>query len=44
MLLQAPLDLVDFEARVYHSGAGRWMHFGCEDGEPYYEEIEDEDG
>jgi hypothetical protein len=42
LLLQTPDDLADFEATVYHPGAGIWMHFGCKDGEPTYEESEDE--
>ena len=44
LLLQAPDDLADFEATVYHPGAVVWMHFGCEDGEPSYSESEDEGG
>jgi len=44
LLLQSPDDLADFEATVYHPGAGVWMHFGCEDGEPSYSESEDEGG
>jgi hypothetical protein len=42
LLLQVPDDVADFEATVYHPGAGVWMHFGCKDGEPTYEESEDE--
>jgi hypothetical protein len=42
LLLKAPDDLADFEATVYHPGAGVWMHFGCKDGEPTFEESEDE--
>ena len=44
LLLESADDLVDFEATVYHPGAGIWMHFGCRDGEPCYEESNDEDG
>ncbi len=44
LLLQSPNDLLDFEATVYHPGAGVWMRFGCEDGEPSYSESEDEGG
>ena len=44
LLLQAPDDLEDFEATVYHPGAGIWMHFGCKDGEPSYSESEDKGG
>jgi hypothetical protein len=39
-----PASHGDFEARVYHPGAGVWMHFGCQDGEPSFEESADEDG
>jgi hypothetical protein len=42
LLLKAPNDVLDFKATVYHSGAGIWMHFGCEDGEPSYRESEEE--
>src|SRR5262245_6601267 len=28
LLLQAPDDVADFQATVYHPGAGVWMHFG----------------
>jgi len=42
LLLQSPDDVADFEARVYHPGAGVWMRFCCKDGEPCYEESEDE--
>jgi hypothetical protein len=44
LLLQTPDDVADFEAIVYHPGAGIWMHFGCEDGEPSYRESEGEGG
>ena|SRR5215469_3986041 len=44
LLLQSPDDVADFAATVYHPGAGVWMHFGCEDGEPCYRESEDEVG
>lgn len=44
VLLQLPDDLIDFDATVYHPGAGVWMHFGCEDGELSYSESEDEGG
>jgi hypothetical protein len=44
LLLQTPDDIADFEATVYHPGAGIWMHFGCENGEPSYSESEDEGG
>jgi hypothetical protein len=44
LLLQSPNEVADFEAAVYHSGAGVWMHFGCKDGEPCYEESDEEGG
>jgi len=44
LLLQAPDDLADFDATVYHPGAGIWMHFGCAHGEPSYRESEDAGG
>ena|GEM_PF-1521958 len=40
LLLQSPDDLADFDATVYHLGAGVWMHFGCKNGEPTYRESE----
>jgi hypothetical protein len=44
LLLQTPDDLEDFEATVYHPGAGIWMHLGCQDGEPTYSESDEEAG
>jgi hypothetical protein len=44
LLLQAPDDVADFQATVYHIGAGVWLHYSCEDGEPMCRESEDEDG
>lgn len=44
LLLLAPDDVEDFEATVYHPGADIWMHFGCKNGEPTFEESEDEGG
>jgi hypothetical protein len=44
LLLQSPDDVADHETAVYHPGAGVWMHFGCEGGEPSYSESEDEGG
>lgn len=41
LLLVAPHDLADFEERVFHPGAGVWMHFGCSDGEPTYDESDE---
>jgi hypothetical protein len=43
LFLQTPDDVVDFEATVYHPGAGVWMHFSCQDGDITYNESEDRD-
>ena len=43
LLLSEPDQLADFEARFMHSGAGVWVIYGCEDGEPYCGEADDED-
>ena len=42
LLLREPDDLADFSARVYHPGAGVWMTFACKDGEPSFEESDDD--
>jgi hypothetical protein len=42
LLLQSPDELENFEAKVFHPGAGVWMYFGCKDGELWYEESGDE--
>jgi hypothetical protein len=42
LLLRDPEDLADFDTKVYHLGAGVWLHFGCTDGEPFCEEEPDE--
>jgi hypothetical protein len=34
--------LADFKDKAYHPGVGFWMHYGYEDGEPFYFEEEDE--
>jgi hypothetical protein len=44
LLLEGRDDVADFDATVYHPGAGIWMHFGCEDGEPFYRESDEEGG
>ena len=41
LLLQSPEDLDDFDARVFHPGAGVWMHFSCKNGEPCYGESQE---
>jgi hypothetical protein len=42
ILLREPDDLADFEARVFHPGAGVWLHYACEGGEPSLEQTEDD--
>lgn len=37
MLLSEPHNLVDYENRMYHDGAGGWLSFGIYRGEPYME-------
>lgn len=41
LLLQSPEDLDDFEEKVFHPGAGVWMHFACEAGQVLYDESEE---
>jgi hypothetical protein len=41
-LLHAPNDLADFEARVFHPGAGVWLEYACTHGELSLEEREDD--
>jgi hypothetical protein len=41
LLLQVPEDLADFEHRVYHSGAGVWLAYGCKFGHVYCEESQE---
>lgn len=43
VLLENPDDLADFETRVFHPGAGVWLRYGCESGEPYCRESDDDD-
>ena len=43
LLLQTSGDLADFDATVHHPGAGVWMHFGCQHGESFHRESEQED-
>jgi len=35
LLLEEPTELEDYEDKMYHSGAGVWIHFGVKDGEPF---------
>ena len=41
VLLSEPDKLEDFEASVIHLGAPVTLHFGCEDGEPFFRETPD---
>lgn len=42
LLLADPHDLPEYRDTMYHSGAGIWMLFGIEDGQPFVEEQDDE--
>lgn len=42
LLLEKPYDLADFHITIFHPGANIWMHFGCENGEPFCRESQDE--
>jgi hypothetical protein len=42
VLLREPGDLADFEARVFHPGAGVWLVYACKGGEPSFEETQDD--
>jgi len=35
LLLSEPDALADFSGRSYHDGAGVWLNYGCENGEPF---------
>jgi hypothetical protein len=41
ILLAEPDELADFSGRCFHLGTSRWLHFGCEDGEPYFRESDE---
>lgn len=41
LLLSEPTDLAEYNDKMYHSGAGIWIRFGVEDGEPFMVEEED---
>lgn len=41
LLIEHPVDLADFEERVYHSGAGVWLNYGCKHSHIYCEETVD---
>jgi hypothetical protein len=43
ILLREPNDLADFEARVFHPGAGVWLDYACKHGELSLEEREDDE-
>lgn len=36
-------DVVDYESRMFHSGACIWIRFGIDDGEPFIRREEDEE-
>jgi hypothetical protein len=40
LLLRAPDEVVDYEDRAYHVGAGVWMHYGYRNGESFYDDSE----
>lgn len=42
VLLSDADALADFNGRSYHVGAGVWLNYGCEDGEPYCFESDDD--
>jgi hypothetical protein len=42
LLLSEPEALAEFTGRSYHDGAGVWLHYGCENGEPFCFESDDE--
>jgi hypothetical protein len=42
ILLKEPDDLADFEARVFHPGAGVWLRYACNAGEPSLEQTADD--
>jgi hypothetical protein len=42
VLLREPDDLADFQARVFHPGAGVWLDYACKHGELSLEEREDD--
>ncbi len=39
LLLAEPDLLADYEDRAFHPGACIWMHYGCRNGELFYEEL-----
>lgn len=41
LLLMDPTDVADYEDRMNHSGAGVWIRFGVENGEPFMNEDPD---
>ena len=40
LILKQPESLVDYQNRMYHPGAGAWIDFGVDCGEPYMVERE----
>jgi hypothetical protein len=43
LLLSQPDELADVKIRFLHTGAGAWMSYGCEDGEPYCNDLNEFD-
>lgn len=41
LLLSAPTDVVDYESRMFHSGACIWIRFGVESGESFLTETDE---
>jgi hypothetical protein len=41
VLLQEPVELTDFEERIYHPGASIWLTYGCESGRVYCDEADE---
>lgn len=35
LLLASPQEVCDYQARIYHSGAGEWFDFGVSHGQPF---------
>ncbi|WP_442509505.1 hypothetical protein SH528x_001081 [Novipirellula sp. SH528] len=43
LMLDEPDSLIDYDNRLFHSGAGFWIEFGVSQGEPYFDESADAD-
>jgi hypothetical protein len=42
LIASEPNRVDDFEQRVFHSGAGVWMLFGCKNGQVYCDESDEQ--